>query len=140
MPSRISHPNEGNNNKPSKNVVVVPPVEMTVTPPAESSVSTPMRSPFSSRRSSIFPAGGFRNRPEALLDIKTDIMSSWLHQQQMEKIWSSEPPGEGVVLKKARGIFTCRPSSLRGETNALFDDVMAMNVGVSLIQFAPNSC
>jgi hypothetical protein len=92
-----------------------------------------MRSAFSSRPSSIFPAGDFRNGDSgSILDIKADVMVNWLHQQQMERLWSSEFPGEGVVLKKARDSFVCSPDKLQDEKNGFYDNVVAMNVRVSV--------
>jgi hypothetical protein len=106
-------------------------VEMTSTPP-ESGTSTPRRSPLTSRPSSIFPEGDFRNAPrESILDIKADVMVNWLHQRQQEKVWTSGTPGEGIVLKKARDNFTCAPENLKIQSN-FFDSVVAMNVKVCL--------
>lgn len=116
----------------NKKVVVIPPVELTETPPEGSPLSTlSTRIPLSSRPSSIFPVGDFRSGDSgSILDIKTDVMVNWLHQQQMERLWSSEFPGEGVVLKKARGSFACSPPKLRSE--AFYDNVVAMNVRVNI--------
>jgi hypothetical protein len=116
-----------------KEVVVVPPVEMTVTPSEGSPIPTPFRSTFSSRPSARFPSGDFRNSDSGnILDIKADMMVNWLHQQQVERLWSRALPGEGVVLKKARDSFSCSPSSLRNEKNGFYDNVVAMNVRVSV--------
>lgn len=110
-----------------------PKMEMNITAPLGSLTSTPGSCPLTSRPSSIFPDGDFRNAPlENVLHIKADVMVSWLHQQQVEKLWSTSLPGEGVILKKARDSFTCCPPSLRNEENGLFDYVAAMNVRVSL--------
>ena len=72
--------------KPSKNgqrikpAVIAPEMEMTITPPLGSSTSTHVRNPFTSRPSSIFPDGDFRNAlAESVLDIKADVMVNWLH-------------------------------------------------------------
>jgi hypothetical protein len=121
--------------KPSKNArpaALAPAMEMSVTPPNGSGSSTLVRSPLASRPS-IFPEGDFRNTPvENVLDIKADVMVSWLHQQQVEKLWSTSLPGEGVVLKKGRDNFTCCPLSLRNEGNGLFDQIAALNVKVCI--------
>lgn len=107
------------------------PVEMTATPLGSGS-STPRRSPLTSRPSSIFPDGDFRNAPkEGILDIKADIMVNWLHQRQQEKIWCAEGArGEGVVLKQGRDHFKCAPESLKNQST-FFDQIVAMNVRVS---------
>jgi hypothetical protein len=106
-------------------------IELVVTPPLGSpSLQTPAGSRFSSRPGSIYPSGDFRNAPrESILDIKSDVMVNWLHQQQLEKLWAVENGTEGVVLKKSRGDFACSPAILR--TNIFFEQVVAMNVRVS---------
>jgi hypothetical protein len=79
----------------------------------------------------MYPQGDFRNSAlEEVLDIKSDVMVNWLHQQQMEKLWTSDMPSEGVVLKKTRGNYTCSPGILHREVGGLFDQVVAMNVRV----------
>jgi hypothetical protein len=118
--------------------VVAPSVGMTVTTPEGSPLPIPIPTHLTSRPSSIFPAGDFRNGDTgSILDIKTDIMVNWLHQQQMERMWSLEMPGEGVILKKARDSFACSPARLRQETNGFYDNIVAINVRVS---FNPNKC
>lgn len=59
-------------------------------------------------------------------------MVNWLHSQQEEKIWTGREEGEGVVLKKSRGAYTCAPSSLAHEDGGLLDAVKALNVKVML--------
>jgi hypothetical protein len=107
------------------------PVEMTTTPP-QSSLNIPGRNSLThSRRSSQYPQGDFRNSAiEEVLDIKSDVMVNFIHQQQMQKLWTSHMPSEGVVLKKSRGNYTCSPDILRREIGGLFDQVVAMNVKV----------
>ncbi|KAF8865138.1 hypothetical protein BDZ45DRAFT_684657 [Acephala macrosclerotiorum] len=106
--------------------------EMDITPPLESPMSiTPAGSRFSSRTSSLYPAGDFRNTTrESLLDIKNDVMVNWLHQQQLEKLWAMENGSEGVILKKGRGDFACSPAVLRH--NVFYSQVVAMNVRCAL--------
>ncbi|KAE9378208.1 hypothetical protein N431DRAFT_329529 [Stipitochalara longipes BDJ] len=88
-----------------------------------------MKTPLSSRASSIYPTGDFRNGDfGSILDIKTDLMVNWLHQQQMERLLSSGAPSDGVILKKARASFACSPPHLRKEANGFYDNVVAMNV------------
>lgn len=105
-------------------------VEMTFTP-SESGGSSPGSSSFAVRPSSKFPYGDFRNTPrQSLLDLKADVMVNWLEQIQLEMLWSTGMPGEGVVLKKGRNDFTCAPKKLRS-ASTFFDQVVAMNVRVS---------
>jgi len=117
----------------AKPAVVNPVREMRATAPIESETSTPTRSPLTSRPSSIFPSGDFRNAPrESVLDTRADVMVSWLEQQQQEKLWSKSMEGEGVVLKKSKDNFTCCPETLKTDSIGLFRSVVAMNVRVSL--------
>jgi hypothetical protein len=112
---------------------VAPPMMLGGTPPVNSPTSTPGRTPFTSRPSSIFPDGDFRNTtPEGVADIKADVMVSWLHQQQVEKLWSTSLAGEGVMLKKARDSYSCCPPSMRNDESGIFDHIAAMNVRVRL--------
>ncbi|KAE8454018.1 hypothetical protein EG329_007794 [Mollisiaceae sp. DMI_Dod_QoI] len=104
------------------------PIELLDTPSLGSPTSqTPAGSRFSSRPSSIYPAGDFRNATrQSILDIKSDVMVNWLHQQQLERLWGMENGREGIVLKKSKGDFTCSPPALR--SNLFFNQVVAMNV------------
>ena len=90
-----------------------------------------MSSNRTSRPASIYPMGDFRNAAtDEIVDIKCDVMVNWLHQQQLEAMWASGGPGEGVVLKKTREKFTCCPGDLAGYQNDFFDAVRALNVRV----------
>lgn len=129
-----------------KTTFAPPPVELQNTPPRspnDSGFQTPAGGRLS-RPASIYPVGDFRNSPrESVLDIKSDVMVTWLHSQQLERMWGHENDNEGVVLKKQRGDFTCSPATLRG--SIFFDQVMAMNVKVSNCQLhhaveLANSC
>lgn len=115
------------------------PIEMANTPPAMSPAIG--RSPMSSRPSSLYPQGDFRNSPrESILDIKSDVMVSWLHQQQLERLWSSGSFGEGVVLKKTRADYACCPNTLREVDGGIFHQVVSMNVKVSLSYIKALGC
>ncbi|TGO57385.1 hypothetical protein BCON_0066g00340 [Botryotinia convoluta] len=106
-------------------------LEMHTTPP----LGSPLAGSFAdrSRPSSLYPEGDFRNGPrESVLTVRSDVVVSWLHQQQMEKLWAVGAPGEGVILKKAKGDFTCCPPSLRTEPSGIFDYIVAMNVRAAM--------
>jgi hypothetical protein len=121
-----------------KSLQVNPPIEMDFTPPLGSPTSSAHRTPLSSRPSSLYPAGDFRNSPrESVLDIKADVMLSWLYKQQLERLWTEGAPNEGVVLKKSRGNFTCCPDTLKNERDGFFDQVIGMNVKVRLHDICP---
>jgi|SRR5579871_429614 len=85
----------------------------------------------SSRPSSLYPVGDFRNSPqEEINDIKCEVMVNWLHSQQEEKLWTSGDEEEGVVLKKSRGMYTCAPADLAEEQAGFFQAVQTLNVKV----------
>ncbi|KAI9743921.1 MAG: hypothetical protein M1818_002655 [Claussenomyces sp. TS43310] len=87
------------------------------------------RSPDGSRPSSLYPDGDFRNAGrESILDIKSDIMVSYLYQRQLERLWSLGSSSEGVVLKKTRNNFTACPADLQRENGGFYDQVVALNV------------
>ncbi|KAI0144157.1 glycosyl transferase family group 2-domain-containing protein [Hypoxylon sp. NC0597] len=96
-------------------------------------VATP-RGPYASRAgsinaSSIFPAGDFRNARESILNVKSDVVCSWLYQQQLERQYATGMlPGEGVILKKGKNDYTCCPPHLRDIPNGLYDMSMELNV------------
>ncbi|KAI1363724.1 glycosyl transferase family group 2-domain-containing protein [Xylaria arbuscula] len=90
---------------------------------------TPARSLMGSRPASLYPTGDFRNARESLLDVKSDVMCSWLYQQQLERQYATGIlPGEGVVLKKGRNNYACCPPQLRDMQNSLYDMAMELNV------------
>ena len=94
---------------------------------ADSGVTTPQ----TSHHSFIYPDGDFRKSAiNQVLDIKCDVMVNWLHQQQLENMWTGSGPSEGVVLKKSRDNFTCCPPELEDTRTDFFDAVRALNVKV----------
>jgi hypothetical protein len=111
--------------------------------PNFSIAATPIGSrPPSSYRASLYPSGDFRNARESLLDVKADVMCSWLYQQQLERQYATGIlPGEGVVLKKGRNDYACCPPQLQEMKYSLYDMAMELNVRVRhiLLPFSPNS-
>ncbi|KIW88925.1 uncharacterized protein Z519_10409 [Cladophialophora bantiana CBS 173.52] len=83
----------------------------------------------SGRRTLLYPEGDFRNSstPE-LRDLKTDMMCNWLHQQQLERMWSTNGIEEGVMLKKAKDDYKCAPEDLRSRPDGVYDAVRRLNV------------
>ncbi|KAJ2993300.1 hypothetical protein NUW58_g1885 [Xylaria curta] len=90
---------------------------------------TPFRTPATSRPSSLYPTGDFRNARESLVDVKADVMCSWLYQQQLERQYATGIlPGEGVVLKKGRNNYACCPPQLQEMKYSLYDMAAELNV------------
>lgn len=83
------------------------------------------------RKTLLYPEGDFRNNstPE-LRDLKADMMCNWLHQQQLERMWSHNGVEEGVMLKKAKDDYKCAPEDLRSRPGGIFDAVQKLNVKV----------
>lgn len=89
------------------------------------------RTAFSSRPASLYPEGDFRNAErQSVLDIKSDVMVNWLHQNQLERLYAFGLPGEGVVLKKAKGNYCAAPEQLLQEQGGFCEMVAQMNVKV----------
>ncbi|KAF2672597.1 hypothetical protein BT63DRAFT_431276 [Microthyrium microscopicum] len=62
-------------------------------------------------------------------------MANWLHSKQEEKRWTTSAPGEGVVLKRRRGVYTCAPNELAfddGEGGGFAAAVAVLNVKVAM--------
>ncbi|KAF2154980.1 hypothetical protein K461DRAFT_105444 [Myriangium duriaei CBS 260.36] len=79
--------------------------------------------------SQLFPSGDFRNNgADELRDIRCDVMVNWLYQQQMEMLWTAGAADEGVVLKKARGNYTCCPPDIMDEPFGFFKSIEMLNV------------
>lgn len=105
---------------------IIPPLSGFATPSA-------FTTPRQSRPASIYPEGDFRRSAiTQVIDIKCDVMVNWLHQQQLESMWTSGGPSEGVVLKKSRDSFTCCPPELSDTRTDFYDAVRALNVKVRL--------
>ncbi|GAW17010.1 hypothetical protein ANO14919_064590 [Xylariales sp. No.14919] len=98
--------------------------------PGTPMLRTPMGSrPGSTYRASLYPTGDFRNARESLIDVKADVMCSWLYQQQLERQYATGIlPGEGVVLKKGRNNYACCPPQLQDMKYSLYDMAMELNV------------
>lgn len=89
-------------------------------------------SPFPSRPASLYPPGEVGSRSyDDLSEIKSDVMVTWLYQQQVEKMWTFSDHEEGVILKKARGTYTSCPSDIMAEPSGFFQAVQELNVRVS---------
>ena len=142
-PGRVSNRNSGKSGQTTQQIEK--PVESQLSPPQSpwqshfnpSGVPSMYGSPTnggsrnSSRPASLYPVGDFRNSTaEEVNDIKCEVMVNWLHSQQEEKLWTSGEEGEGVVLKKSRGMYTCSPADLAEEQAGLFQAIQTLNVKV----------
>ena len=93
--------------------------------------------PEDERPTSLYPEGDFRNSKHSVYggssirEVKSHVMVNWLHQQQLEKMWSQGGSGEGVVLRMAKKSYSCAPESLGIEDTPFYRNVSLMNVKVS---------
>ena len=58
------------------------------------------------------------------------MMCNWLHQQQVERMWTTNSIEEGVMLKKAKADYNCAPEDLSSRPNGVYDAVRKLNVKV----------
>ncbi|MCJ1244565.1 hypothetical protein MMC30_001763 [Trapelia coarctata] len=110
-------------------------LEMKTSPLSPGASTSALGTPrtLGSRPTSIYPSGDFRNGPSNdILEIKCDVMVNWLHQQQLEAMWTNGGVGEGVVLKKIKDQYTSCPQELQQTQGDLFDAVRALNVKVAM--------
>ncbi|KAF2748406.1 hypothetical protein M011DRAFT_493770 [Sporormia fimetaria CBS 119925] len=66
--------------------------------------------------------------PDLVINLKSDVIVNWIHLKQEEKIWTTGQPGEGVVLRKAKGCYVCCPSELQYDGSKLYEKVAQLNV------------
>ena len=101
--------------------------------------NSPSTSRAPSLRHSFLPAGDARSRDsDTINEIRNDMMVNWLYEQQLRKqLASGMDPYEGVVLKKARGNFTCCPPQMAGIPGSLFQVVAQMNVRCAMTVNTP---
>lgn len=96
---------------------------------------TPTTSRPNSPRHSVFPAG---STDWNIVDIKSDMMVNWLYEQQLRRQYASGMDAyEGVVLKKARGNFTCCPAEMSSIPGSLYAMVARMNVRCAMTVNTP---
>lgn len=94
--------------------------------------------PWSYRAASVSNAGS--SEREEMSDLKCEVMVSWLHQQQLERLWYEGTDEEGIILKKSKGIYACCPEQI-GQGNQEFNKaVEALNVKVSIGFYSLSSC
>lgn len=65
-----------------------------------------------------------------LLAVKAEVMATYLNQQQLERMWATRSPGEGVVLKKRRNDYAAAPDTLLWDDSGFLDAIKMMNVKV----------
>lgn len=80
---------------------------------------------------SLYPPSAYTCDKE-VNNLKCDVMVNWLYQQQMERLWTTGVPDEGVVLKKARESYTACPEDLQENQNGFYNAVEKLNVRAAM--------
>ena len=63
--------------------------------------------------------------------IRADVTANWLHTKQQRLAWTTNLPGEGVVIKALRDSWTSSPPELSTVRGGFFDAVTRLNVKAS---------
>jgi hypothetical protein len=77
-----------------------------------------------------YAEGGVRQFPNDL-EMRCEVTANWLRLRQEEKIWTTGLPGEGVVLKQAKGHYICCPRDLQHDKSKFYEMAAKLNVRVS---------
>jgi hypothetical protein len=70
--------------------------------------------------------------PEAFANLQSEVIVNWIYLKQEEKIWTTGQPGEGVVLREAKGRYVCCPTGLQYDDSNFYQMVAKLNVCVCL--------
>lgn len=97
-------------------------------PSPQTSIGQPS-TPWGSRPASLSHLTG--SESDELSELKCEVMVSWLHQEQLEKLWYEGSDEEGIVLKKSKGVYACCPEGLSDEPEGLRKAIEMLNVRVS---------
>lgn len=65
-----------------------------------------------------------------LSDLRVDVICNWLHQKQMQRMWSIGEPDEGVMVRKTRNVYSCCPAALADHPHGLYSAVKEMKAKV----------
>ncbi|KAK5129505.1 hypothetical protein LTR08_003196 [Meristemomyces frigidus] len=105
-------------------------------------INTPaFGTPTSAGPGTPFPVTPWTSRPISLSresqagnihEIKCDVMVNWLHQQQMERLWTAGGHDEGVMLKQSRSNYACCPADIVEEPNGFYKAVETLNVRTAM--------
>jgi len=63
---------------------------------------------------------------------KYDIMVKHLRQRQLDKAWSHGPFEQGVVLKRGKDDFICKPADLLSVPDGFYEQIARLNVKVAM--------
>lgn len=116
----------------------IDPVEVSPSSPdALTGLGLGRNAPWNSRAASVSNVGS--SEREEMSDLKCEVMVSWLHQQQLERLWYEGTDEEGIILKKNKGIYACCPEQIGQGNKELHKAVEALNVKVSVGCFSHSS-
>lgn len=117
----------------------IDPVEVSPpSPDALTGLGLGSNAPWSSRAASVSNVGS--SEREEMSDLKCEVIVSWLHQQQLERLWYEGTDEEGIILKKGKGIYACCPEQIGQGNKEFHKAVEALNVKVSIGFYSHSSC
>ncbi|KAI1662527.1 glycosyl transferase family group 2-domain-containing protein [Daldinia decipiens] len=121
-------PSNSRSNIPSANLSTgLYPAIATPNPPYQTSQTPPLS--LSMFESPAIDSTDSQNNLESGHGLKSDVMCSWLYQQQLEKQYATGlMPGEGIVIKRGKKNFACYPPDLRDVPYGLYQMAMELNV------------
>ncbi|KIW19871.1 hypothetical protein PV08_00446 [Exophiala spinifera] len=65
--------------------------------------------------------------------VKFEVMLLYLRQQQLEKRWATESTTtEGVILRRGKDDYICRPLELAKHVNGFYDEATKLNIKVAI--------
>jgi hypothetical protein len=74
--------------------------------------------------------------PTDPLYMKSVISANWLYSKQESKMWTTGLPGEGVVLRMAKGRYICCPPEIESDGSDFYQMIVQLNVQVRI----PTAC
>jgi hypothetical protein len=96
----------------------------------------PTMSPNSSASFTGFHSGSGSDQPDSVRDVRCDILASFLHDEQAERKWYHDQPGEGVFVKKSKGAYACSPVSVATDGSGIYEAIAELNVRVCLPSYS----
>lgn len=92
---------------------------------------SPSFSPLYRRSDTIKTADTNNSSTEIeMLDMRLNVICNWLHQQQLQRMWSIGEEEEGVLVRKSKGKYVCCPRDLLLCKNGLHNAIQLLNVKV----------
>jgi hypothetical protein len=125
-------------NEPNPPSAAVPLIDTTASQ-ILSAWDTPILDLDSSLNESSFNSGTRSTLYSAKRDVQCDALAVWLHTKAEERVWTTGKPGEGVFVKKTKGLYAVSPADVATDGTALHQAITMMNVRVRWFHHMPPS-